>query len=183
MTQSGRSPEMRLSPTVNDREPFMEPDKVNRWLTLGANIGVLIGIILLVVELSQNRDMIRAQTRNEISQQLSNRLLSVATNPQLASVMRRAKDGEELTDDEFTQIYVYHVANLRDWENIHYQYRHGTFDQQEFDAEKTAWRSVIEDNKMFQGVFCNTKLNYSPDFVAELESVLHEGYCARPQRD
>jgi len=135
------------------------------------------------VELSQNREMIRAQTRNEISQQLSNRLLSVATNRQLASVMRRSRDGEKLTDDEFTQIYVYHVANLRDWENIHYQYRHGTFDQQEFDAEKTAWRSLIEDNKIFQGVFCNARLNDLADFVAALESVLHEDYCARPQRD
>jgi DNA-binding transcriptional regulator YiaG len=143
----------------------------------------LIGIILLVVELSQNRDMIRAQTRNEISQQLSNRLLSVATNSQLASVIRRARDDEKLTEDEFTQIYLYQIANLRDWENIHYQYRHGTFDEQEFDAEKTAWRSVIEDNKTFQGVFCYTRSNYSPEFVAELESVLHEDYCATPQRD
>ena len=42
----------------------MRSEKVNRWLTLGANVGVLIGILLLVVELSQNREMIRAQTRN-----------------------------------------------------------------------------------------------------------------------
>jgi len=69
----------------------MKPDKVNRWLTLGANIGVLIGIILLVVELDQNREMIRAQTRNDISQQLANRLLIVASDSQVASVMRRSR--------------------------------------------------------------------------------------------
>ena len=75
----------------------MESDKVNRWLTLGANIGVLIGIILLIVELDQNREMIRAQTRNDISQQLANRLLTVAGNSQMASLHRRAEAGEELT--------------------------------------------------------------------------------------
>lgn len=50
-------------------------DRSNRWLTLGANIGVLIGIMLLVVELAQNREMIRTQTRNDISRQIVDRLM------------------------------------------------------------------------------------------------------------
>ena len=77
----------------------MTPDKVNRWLTLGANIGVLIGIVLLVIELDQNREMIRAQTRNDISQQLASRLLTLASNSQLNNVTRRAAAGEELSAD------------------------------------------------------------------------------------
>jgi hypothetical protein len=123
-------------PTVTDRESSMESDKVNRWLRLSANIGVLIGIALLVVELHQNREMIRAQTRNDISEQISNRLLSVGTSLQVASVMRRANNDEELTPDERTQFAYYQFATIRDWENIHYQYRQGTFDKQEFDAVK-----------------------------------------------
>ena len=34
--------------------------KANRWLTLGANIGVLIGIFLLAYELAQNREAVQA---------------------------------------------------------------------------------------------------------------------------
>ena len=45
----------------------MASAKTTRWLTLGANIGVLIGIVLVLVELDQNRDMMRAQTRNELA--------------------------------------------------------------------------------------------------------------------
>jgi len=168
---------------VTDREPSMEPDKVNRWLTLGANVGVLIGIILLVVELDQNREMTRAQTRNDISQQLSSRLLSVATNSQMASVMRRARDGDELTTDEEYQVYLYQVANWRDWENIHYQYRNGTFDEQEFDAEKIAWQGVINNNKAFERNWCRIRQNFSAEFSAELESLLREDVCAAPQDD
>ena len=159
----------------------MEPDKVNRWLTLGANIGVLIGIILLVIELDQNREMIQAQTRNEISQQLSNRLLLVASNRELNSVMRRAGLGEELSADEERQAWLYQVANLRDWENMHYQYRHGMFDEIEFEAEKTSWQFVIKNNKSFAHVWCLTRQNFSPDFSAEIESLLHEDICAASQ--
>jgi hypothetical protein len=36
-------------------------------LQLVGNAGVIIGILLLVYELAQNREMMRAQTRNELS--------------------------------------------------------------------------------------------------------------------
>ena len=39
----------------------MDADRLNRWLTLGANLGVLIGIALILVELNQNADLMRAQ--------------------------------------------------------------------------------------------------------------------------
>ena len=159
----------------------MEPDKVNRWLTLGANIGVLIGIILLVVELDQNREMTRAQTRNDISQQLSNRLLLVASNSELSSVTRRAALGEELSADEQRRFWLYQVANLRDWENMHYQYRQGMFDEVEFEAEKTSWQFVIDRNKDFASTWCLTRQNFSPEFSAEIDSLLREDICAAAQ--
>ncbi len=39
----------------------MDSDRLNRWLSLGANIGVLAGIIFLVVEIQQNSDLARMQ--------------------------------------------------------------------------------------------------------------------------
>ena len=45
----------------------MESDRLTRWLTIGANVGVLIGIVLLIAELAQNRDMMRAQVRHELA--------------------------------------------------------------------------------------------------------------------
>lgn len=39
----------------------MNVDNVDRWLTLGANIGVLVGLALLIVELGQNSDLVRTQ--------------------------------------------------------------------------------------------------------------------------
>jgi hypothetical protein len=43
----------------------MNPDRLNRWLALGANLGVLIGLILLVYEVRQNSDLMRAQISME----------------------------------------------------------------------------------------------------------------------
>jgi len=39
----------------------MDGLKLNNWLTLAANIGVIAGIVLLVLEIRQNTDLMRAQ--------------------------------------------------------------------------------------------------------------------------
>lgn len=43
----------------------MNTDKLNRWLALGANVGVLIGLILLVYEVRQNSSLMQAQISME----------------------------------------------------------------------------------------------------------------------
>ena len=45
----------------------MKNENLHRWLTLAANLGVLVGIILVAVELRQNLTAVRAQTRHEVS--------------------------------------------------------------------------------------------------------------------
>ena len=39
----------------------MDANKLNGWLALAGNLAVLVGIILLVVEIRQNADLMRAQ--------------------------------------------------------------------------------------------------------------------------
>ena len=39
----------------------MDSDRLNKWLSLGANLGVLAGIIFLAVEIRQNSDLARMQ--------------------------------------------------------------------------------------------------------------------------
>lgn len=39
----------------------MDMDRLNRWITLGANVGILIGLILVVYEIRQNSALVRAQ--------------------------------------------------------------------------------------------------------------------------
>ena len=66
---------------------------VSSLVYLGANIGVLIGIVLVLVELDQNRDMMRAQTRQELAMGIVDLLQTPANNEQLADLMYRAHTG------------------------------------------------------------------------------------------
>jgi len=161
----------------------MDTNNANRWLTLGANIGVLIGIVLLIVELDQNRDMIRAQTRNDISRNITDHLSLLGGDEKLTSLMLRAEAGEELSRIEEHQHFLLFTSNKRMWENVNYQYRHGMFSEEEYQAEKETWRFLINKDKSFARNWCPMRKNYSPQFAAEMESLINEDICATSRSD
>ena len=109
-----------------------------RWITVVTNLGVLAGLILLVAELGQNRDLMRAQIRHELSTVIADQQMAGAQNPQLASVLRRAAAGEELSPDEAYQVLLRNNALIRYWEDVHYQYRAGLYDEVEFMSHRAA---------------------------------------------
>ena len=155
----------------------MDSDQLNRWLTLGANLGVLVGIVLLLVELDQNRDMMRAQTRHQLATALVELQIETGTNQQLVELLQRADDGEELTSAERRQVGYRYNALIRYWENVHYQYRQDLYDEVEFESQKKAWRRTFEDVPSITRYWCNASSMYSPEFAAELDSLLPESSC------
>ena len=155
----------------------MESDRLNRWLTLGANVGVLIGIILLIVELDQNRDMMRAQTRHELAMGIVDLLQVPANNEQLADLIYRANSGGEITPRELFQFRLRTNALFRYWENVHYQYRVGLYDEEEFSKQRDAWKASITNSALGQAYWCEVRTLYSPEFMSEMNKLLEEGSC------
>ena len=39
----------------------MDSDRVNRWLTLGANIGVVVGLFLVAIQIRQDAELTKVQ--------------------------------------------------------------------------------------------------------------------------
>ncbi|MBT8461332.1 MAG: hypothetical protein KJO44_02335 [Gemmatimonadetes bacterium] len=155
----------------------MKNERVHRWLTLGANFGVLIGIALLLVELNQNATMIRAQTRNELSTGIVDLFGIVAENQQLASLRRRADAGDELTEDEAYQYAIITRAFFRYWENVHYQYRQDLYDDVEFARQREAWKSYAATSEALVRFWCEHGEEFSPEFASEFDSVLTTHTC------
>jgi hypothetical protein len=155
----------------------LNTDHLNKWLNLGANLAVLTGIALLVFELHQNRQMVRAQTRAEISSELTNLLSQVAGDPQLANLIRRADNGEDLTPDEDKQYGHRSAAMFRYFENVHYQFRQGLYDEAEYFAHKDAWRVFFAKSKTAAKNWCNYREIVSSSFRAEIDSVMSEDSC------
>lgn len=155
----------------------MDSERLTRWLTLGANLAVLVGILLLVVELNQNRDMMRAQIRHELASGIVDLLQVAASNEQLADVMFRAHSGEELTPRELFQFQLRTNALFRYWENVHYQYREGLYDATEFQKQRDAWKASMKNSVLGQAYWCQVRTLYSPEYMAEMDGLLRDDAC------
>ncbi len=113
-------------------------EKLNNWLSLGANVGVLIGLLLLVVELDQNSDAVRAQIHQSRSDNFESFHVDLANSELLvqALVKFRAAGGardlrslEQLTPEEFARVRYYHRGRLMGYDNLYYQYRSGFLEE------------------------------------------------------
>ena len=154
---------------------MMDSNKINRWLTLGANLGVLVGIILILIELNQNATMMRGQTRNDVSVELIDLMSQVVTNPQLASLIHKVESGEVLNPEESIQFLHREIAMFRYFENVHYQYRQGLYDEAEFSTQREAWRAYKTPARV--EFWCGYRLTVSPDFRAEMDDLLVIDNC------
>lgn len=155
----------------------MDTEKLNRWLTLGANLGVIAGLALLVLELNQSREMMHAQTRHEIAAGIVDLLLVPAADEDLADLMYRAETGGELTPEERYRFNMRTNALLRYWEDVHYQHRVGLYDDTEFSRQKEAWRAAFERSAGMRLYWCEVRTLYSPEYMAEVDALLPTGSC------
>ena len=148
-----------------------------RWLTIGANLGVLIGLLLLIAELNQNREMMRAQIRHELAMGIVNLLDTPASNQQLANVLFRGISGEKLAPSEMYQFEMRTNALFRYWEDVHYQYRVGLYDDAEFEKQRDAWKESLERSPLARDYWCKVRLLYSPEFAREMDGLLAATPC------
>ena len=153
--------------------------KIDLGQTAGilANLGVLVGILLLVYELSQTRDMTRAQTRNELSQGLIAIMLDLADDAETAGLILRGDNGEELSEVERARYENLTVAQLRYHENVYYQYKSGLYDETEYLAQREGWRNFVFHTIGLVEVFCTMRSGLSPAFVSEIEGLLTTHKC------
>ena len=87
----------------------MESDKLNKWLTLGANLGVVIGLIFLAIEVRQNNENLATQVRATAFFGMAETWNMVAENPELAAAIQKDMDKGELTPTEQNQLFAYWV--------------------------------------------------------------------------
>jgi len=151
--------------------------KLKIYLDLAGAGAVLLGLIFVGLELRQNQQMMRAQIRNDLSVGLNDIILVTAANEQLADVRRRFGEGTQLTDTEINQLWSWENAIFRYWENVHYQYRTGLYDEVEFLAQREAWRKSMLRSRAHRYHWCDWGETYSPEFRADMDKLTPAGSC------
>ena len=119
----------------------------------------LVGSLAFVgVEIRQNTSAVRGATNQAISDQVVELMLTIATDDNLARLVKRLYDGE--TQDQFDpvddmRLYMTIMTGLRRVENIFLQIEDGILDDRAFDRIGLSFyrsnygREIWEANKQF----------------------------------
>ena len=102
--------EASASAGVPQTASTQQADRLNRWLTLAANLGVIVGLLILIVEVRQNADLTRAQMESGRNNLLAQIELSLA-QPEIASAwVKSIRAPESMTDVEVRTVESHLVA-------------------------------------------------------------------------
>ncbi|GJL92950.1 hypothetical protein [Hyphococcus sp.] len=96
----------------------MKLDRVNRWLTLGANIGVVLGLIILIIEVRQNATLTRAAMEAEKNDRLAVIELTLSSPAAAVVWTKSVRAPEELSDAEIRMVESHLVAVMLQWDNM-----------------------------------------------------------------
>ena len=114
----------------------MDSDRLNRWLTLGANVGVLAGIALIFFELRQNAELMRAQmtqARGDNVVQTYRDLMSSDGWLEIRAKQRASisvKDWiESLTPTEYERVWYRQLIEFHDLRTQYFQFKVGLLDE------------------------------------------------------
>ncbi len=150
----------------------MKLSNLNEWLTLLANVGVLAGIVFLGMEMQQNTQMMRAQTRDSVTDKLMNWYMDISTDLYAAEILVKGNTGETLEGAEFRSYEFMILSNLRMWENEWYQYQIGLFEQAEFEPRLVGWGNLVRNIPGYTLIWERNRDTFSPEFRDQIDSLI-----------
>lgn len=151
----------------------MDTDRLNSWLTLGANVGVLVGLFILVLEIQQNRDLAAASLRNDISRQ-SVELQRTSASEIYGPILYKTIVGEELTPYEDYIYSTFMTSALEFAENIYFQHQSGLFGT---DSEINSVRAQLAfrlQNEFNLAFYQSYRSMLTPEFVRYVDQIIEE---------
>ena len=123
----------------------MDWDRLNQWLTLLANLGVLIGLIVLIVEVRHAISLSEREAFRNRGTEIQEAMQNLAMTPELAEIMAEVQEGrvEGLTSADKLRLNAWYGAVLRRMQNQFNDYRHGYLDDASNEAMLRAARRAF----------------------------------------
>jgi len=159
----------------------MDTQKLNTWLSLGANLGVLIGIVFLAIEIRQNTEM----TRVQIIQNRADAAISMAeatfNSEYLPGIVAKARRGEHLSDEEALRYTGWIRAALRNQDNNLQQYNQGMLGSHIPRSSGLAIENLVVDSARGRSFWEQNKDSFSDGFVVFVDALIAENDAGQPR--
>ena len=117
--------------------------KIDLAQTIGifANVGVIVGIVFLAVEIQQNSQALGVQAQQNRQNVRRSIMVRTVDNPELGRILQKAQSGETLTSFERFTLDEEILFRIVNWEIVFEDVREGLLDEQAIPL--TGWRTLF----------------------------------------
>ena len=144
----------------------MSADRLNAWLSLFANVGVVVGLILIIIEIQQNTEMMRAQISHSRSETAQAEQQAVFNSEFIPDLLVKVRSSETLTPSEMVRYTTYFRAFNRNQDNVYWQYREGFLEENVPRSIRAAVRAVIGESELSRALWESSKEIYTDEYIA-----------------
>jgi len=153
----------------------LHTERINKWLTLFANFGVLIGIIFLAVEVRQSNRIAVAATEISIRSQFSSIHELVLANDAVAELLAKAEDANaEFSAVETEKLWAFLYGYINTWMGIEIAYENGMLPRSTFDEALDDIRIVLQDYPALQPLALEHVASYPSKAGSDVSKVMRE---------
>jgi len=111
----------------------MKLDKLKGWLSIIANTGVLIGIIVLAVELQQTQTSMLAEASTTRAVAAFD-IYKIRADNNIGELMRKVEQDQELSPRELALARQWVLTVIRYYESLHYRMQLGVLDNETWEG-------------------------------------------------
>ena len=157
----------------------MNTSKFSRWLRFAANVGVVTGLFLLLVEMDQNNDLARAQIHQIRADSWGDFKLELADSEflliswskfQEAGGLKNLEALDTLNNIDRARVVQYLLHRYNDYDNLFYQYQQGYLDEEYYEYRIVPSIRVISAAWKKIGVYDIAR----PSFIEEIDRITSE---------
>jgi hypothetical protein len=149
-------------------------EKLNQWLTLVANFGVVVGIVFLAYEMRLNTDSMKSNTAAQSMAAWNAITMDAATNPELIADQLEANQNGIGFDARGIKVHYFAGSMLKSTEYNFSEYTRGNLDQEHWDAFAYGQRWYIEGNPFMLQAWAVQRGTFTASFRVFVDELVRD---------
>jgi len=149
----------------------MNTDRTNRWLSLTANVGVIVSLLFLAYEINQSTRATMAAASQGLTDQSLTFFDAQLDQNVVSQAVYKQRQGDELSDYELHQLELLQHINFRLFESAYLQYKRGFYEDREWERYRRIIARQMANNPSAVQMWERTTGGWTDEFSAEVESL------------
>jgi hypothetical protein len=146
-------------------------EKLNQQIMMVMNIGVLVGLAVLIYELNQNSVLMRVQISQSRADAAVTATEATFNSEYLPAILVKVAAGEALSPDEAVRYDFWFRAQNRNQENVLHQYRAGMLGSM---SVRGFAEEIVAPTKYARKIWEVQRSSYSSEYIILVDSVIQE---------